>query len=241
MSVNNVIEIYSLNNGPSQMNIKSAKVKREWMDKTNGFAYHCLPLNIANQYGWVCHSIETFTATWNGGLGQESIVINQEGNISRKIAMSHFGYGILTILTDFLVKTPQNVSTYIRGISNNNYENVYPLDGIVETDWLPFTFTMNYKFEKPGTVTFKKGDPLFMFFPIERSYIENFDIVQKPISSNPQLLDDLQKYGKARDYNLNNKINKPQKFYVSGNVVDEKVEINNHQRRLDLKEPVIDF
>jgi hypothetical protein len=241
----NLIEIYSMSrNSPSLMDIKPSSVRRDWMDGTSGMAYHCLPLNIANQYGWVCHNIKTFTATWDGGISQDSlkIDINQEREKSTQVASSHFGHGIITIPTDFLVKTPENVSIYIRGVSNHNYENVYPLDGIVESDWLPFTFTMNYKFSKPGSVTFKKGDPLFMFFPIDRRYIENFDIVQKPISSNEDLMNKYNKYGKARSSYIDSKTNsKGQKFYVSGNVVDEKAIISNHKRTLKLKIPKLDF
>ncbi len=243
MFINNLIEIYSMpRTSPSLMDIKPASVKRDWMDDTYGMAYHCLPLNIANQYGWICHNIKTFTATWNGGMSQDSLSIMQENGEPTRIALSHFGHGIITIPTDFLIKTPENVSIYIRGVSNYNYENVYPLDGIVESDWLPFTFTMNYKFTKPGSITFKKGDPIFMFFPIDRTYIENFDIVQKSIFSNTELMNKYSKYGEARsDYIKNDTTNKGQKFYVTGNVVDEKATISNHKRKLKLKKPTIDF
>lgn len=240
---NNLIEIFTHHrNSPSLMNIKPSSVKRNWMDDTEGNAYRCLPLNIANQYGWVCHNIKTFTATWDGGTHKNSLTITQENGEPTQIAESHFGHGIITILTDFLIKTPENVSIYIRGVSNHNYENVYPLDGIVESDWLPFTFTMNYKFINPGSITFKKGDPLFMFFPIDRTYIENFDIVQKPIFSNKELMDKLNKYGKARNNAIKDKINnKSQKFYITGNIVDEKVDISNHKVKLKLKDPTMDF
>lgn len=241
--MNNLIEIYSTtNNSTSMMNIKPASVKRDWMDNTNGLAYRCLPLNIANQYGWVCHNIKTFTATWDGGVHTNSLTVKQENGEPTQIALSHFGHGIITIQTDFLVKTPENVSIYIRGVSNQNYDNVYPLDGIVESDWLPFTFTMNYKFIKPGSITFKKGDPLFMFFPIERTYIESFNIIQKPISSNKELMDNLHKYGKSRNNHIkNNNTNKGQKFYIQGNIVDEQVKISNHKVNLKLNKPTTEF
>jgi hypothetical protein len=238
----NLIEIFTHHrNSPSLMNIKPSGVKRNWMDATDGHAYRCLPLNIANQYGWICHNIKTFTATWDGGIHQNSLKITQENGEPTQIASSHFGHGIITILTDFLIKTPENVSIYIRGVSNHNYENVYPLDGIVESDWLPFTFTMNYKFIKPGSVTFKKGDPLFMFFPIERKYIEGFDIIEKPMSSNEDLMNNFQKYANARDsYILSDEDRQGQKFYIEGKVVDEKYDIPNHQVKLKLQSPKLD-
>jgi hypothetical protein len=230
------IDIYSMNdNGISLMNIKPANIKRNWMDKTGGTAYRCIPLNIANEYGWVCHSPSTFTATWNGGQSQDSITIVDHGDGPKNFCKSHFGNGIITLPPDFIVQTPKNVSIYVRGLTNSGYENIHPLDAIVETDWLPFTFTMNYKFLSPGSVTFKKGDPLFMFFPIERNFIESFTIEQKTLSSNLELKDKYQKYGESRKEHLKKENQKPQKFYVSGTIVDEKALVDNHKIKLKLE------
>jgi hypothetical protein len=230
--MNNIIEIYAINNRISH--ITPSSVKRKWMDNNDGSAYHCLPLNIANQYGWVYHNPETFTATWNGKDDIDSITVEGENSYH---ALSHFGSGILTITTDFLIKTPENISIFVRGITNSNKENIYPLDGIVETDWLPFTFTMNYKFHTAGSVTFKKGEPIFMFFPIERSFIKTFEIQKKSINENITLKQNFNKYVLSRKKILNEKSNKKQKFYILGKVVDDKQDIINHQIRLNLHNP----
>lgn len=233
-----LIEIFGLSGDKvSLMNITPSKVKRNWMDETQGLAYRCIPLNIANEYGWVCHSPSSFTATWDGGVGREAIKIVEHGDGPPHFPQSHFGHGILTLPPDFLIKTPKNISIYIRGISNTGYENIYPLDGIVETDWLPFTFTMNYKFLKPGSITFKKGDPVFMFFPIDRNFIESFDIEQKDISLEPEFYSQYKKYGEARQQHLDSNNQKPQRFYVSGTLVDERAQIDNHKIVLKLKSP----
>ena len=34
-----------------------------------------------------------------------------------------------------------------------------PLVGLIETDWLPFPFTMNWVFTRPGRVRLEKGEP----------------------------------------------------------------------------------
>jgi hypothetical protein len=50
--------------------IVPAPVERSWMDRTNnGFAYRCLPLNIANAHGWLILNPVAFVAEWNGGPG----------------------------------------------------------------------------------------------------------------------------------------------------------------------------
>ena len=42
-----------------------------------------------------------------------------------------------------------------------------------ETDWSPFTFTMNWKFtRKPAPVAFERDEPFCMVFPVQRGLIE---------------------------------------------------------------------
>jgi len=36
-------------------------------------------------------------------------------------------------------------------------DGVYPLSGLVETDWLPFPFTMNWQMTRAGSVSFSAG------------------------------------------------------------------------------------
>mgnify|MGYP003347619496 CR=1 FL=1 len=62
---NNFIDIYTDHGGPSRFNIQPANVKRDWMDETGAWAYHCLPLKIANQYGWVVHCPTDLKISWN--------------------------------------------------------------------------------------------------------------------------------------------------------------------------------
>jgi len=46
--------------------IVAAPVERGWMDWTNqGFAYRCLPLNIANAHGWLLLNTVAFVAQWD--------------------------------------------------------------------------------------------------------------------------------------------------------------------------------
>jgi hypothetical protein len=231
------IKIHVIGSNKSKMNISPANVKRGWMSESNNHAYSCIPLTVANQYGWICHAVETFTATWDGGYGVDSVKIESSENLMS--VSSHFGNGILTLLVDFIIETPPNTSIYVRGITNSNKTNIYPLDGIVETDWLPFTFTMNYKFHTPGSVTFEKGEPIFMFFPIEISYIESFKITESSISKDSEFMEKYKKYQTSRKDFMQQKKKGKQGFYVSGKIVDEKQEIPNHKVKLNLDNPNI--
>jgi hypothetical protein len=215
--------------------ILPGNVKREWMDKTNGHAYKCLPLNIANQYGWVVHSPIDLIATWDGTNGLDAIKVYPEKN---GYFSSHFGHGILTLNVDFIITTSKNISTYVKGVSNFNIDKIYPLEGIVETDWLPFTFTMNYKFHALGATSIKKGDPLFMFFPINRSFLEDIEIKSGNIKEDRELSEKYNEYSKSREIFLNNTYKNSQewqKFYVKGRVVKEKADIYNHKVNIKLK------
>ena len=49
-----------------------------------------------------------------------------------------------------------------------------PLEGIVETDWLPATFTMNWRLTRPNyPVHFEAGDPICMVVPVPRGLAES--------------------------------------------------------------------
>ena len=51
----------------------------------------------------------------------------------------------------------------------------YPLDGVVETDWLPFIFTMNWRFSKPGKVKFEKGEPFCFLTLMPHSVLDDIE------------------------------------------------------------------
>ena len=224
------IKLNCISGKTSDFKIDQLDFRRDWMDGTN--AYRCLPLNIASQYGWAVHSPIDFTAEWDGGMGNDSIKVYPENN---PYITSHFGYGILTIKVDFIITTDDNVSVYVKGISNYNKPNIFPLEGIVETDWLPFTFTMNYRFHTPGPVSFTKDEPLFMFFPIDRTFIEEFELTSDLIDNDKELKDNYKKYSMSRNEILKSPSKNYQKFYKDGVVVDQKVDIKNHKKKIDLK------
>jgi hypothetical protein len=211
--------------------------KRDWMTETSqGYAYRCVPLTVANTYGWTVLNPQDFVAEWNGNSSFDAVSISFK-DPAYNYASSHFGSGILTIHPDFIIKTEEGVSTFVRGVPNSLQDDVEPLDGIVETDWLPFTFTFNFKFTKPGTVHFKKGDPLFSFFPIERGFIEKFEIETQRIDSDPELSNDFNVYSKSRLDYLNNNTGKYQKYYANGKGPEKEYNILNHQKRTNVQKP----
>ena len=166
------------------LKLEKAGQRVKWMDDTtNGFANRCLPLLSANELGWVISCPETFTATWDGSAGENSIKIEHNGDNELGFVTSHFGNGILTFHTGYLFQTSKGHGLYVKGPTNKHKSAIYPLEGLVETDWLTFTFTMNWRFtEKNKTVTFEKGEPFCQLFPYPRDYVNKFETIQRPMS-----------------------------------------------------------
>ena len=238
--MNNFIDIYTPNGKESRFNIQPADVKRDWMDDTGGWAYNCLPLKIANQYGWVAHCPTTLTVTWNGGQSiPDMTVLDWDGKPS-DYAKSHFAHGIFTINTDFVIRTTPGTSLYIRGLTNWQKDIIHPLDAEVETDWLPFHFPFSYRFIKPGTVVFEKGEPLFMFFPIIRNYIESFEVTYKDMQNNPEMLEQNKQFSESRGKHMREGNTGAQKFYIKGAVVDKKIDIDEHRIKFRLNSPKVE-
>jgi hypothetical protein len=207
--------------------------RRSWMDETSDkYAYKCLPLTVANQYGWGVYGPTGFTAEWDGREDIDSIKVqyDEEDNF----VSSHFGHGILTISVDFLVTTNSSVSIFIQGAPNLFKDGIVPLSGIVETDWLPFTFTFNYRFTRPGKVRFEKEDVLFSFFPIERGYIESFSTSYGNIKENEKLSKDFDAYNKSRHNYLQNNTGSFQKFYINTYTPNKNFNVPDHSTKIKI-------
>jgi hypothetical protein len=240
--MSNIIEIVELF-GKSKYEIIPSKIKREWMSGDDGNPYKCKPMNVANTYGWSVLCPANFTATWNGGEDMEDISIycdDSEYCQDCLQASSHFGLGILTFKMDFIIRTPENISTYVTHPANMLKEYVQPLDAIVETDWLPYTFTYNFKFISPGTVNFKKGEILYNFFPIQRGFIESFETKVSDINDYPEFQDEFEHFNDTRI--LHNNTPKGYEkdllagFYKRGeNSLGKKYNIKNYSKTTILK------
>jgi len=163
---------YSTSGEPPR--IVPAPVERGWMERTgDGFAYRCLPLNIANAHGWLILNPVPFLAEWNGGAGLDAVAVRPVAAGPGLIALSHFGSGVLTFNVTGLFRTEPGYDLIVTGPLNSPKDAIQPLTGIVETDWAPFTFTMNWKFtRKHAPVAFERDEPFCMIFPLQRGLIE---------------------------------------------------------------------
>ena len=80
---------------------------------------------------------------------------------------------MLTFHPGYLFRTPPGWSMWAMGPPNHIKDGIQPLAGLVETDWLPFPFTMNWIFTRPGTVRFEKGEPFCFITLMQDKQLES--------------------------------------------------------------------
>jgi Family of unknown function (DUF6065) len=220
------------------------------MDATlKRFAYRCMPLTIANAMGWELLAPTRVAAEWNGGPEPEDIKIEIRDPAwgEGKLALSHFGHGILTFSTGYLFRPDPGIGVWTRGSPNLPKDGIAPLDGIIETDWLPFTFTMNWQFTRPGRVTFEKDEPYCFLTLIEYRALEAVRPEIVPMAVTPEIRDEYLAWRQARlDFNAQLAANDPetvrqswQKWYIRGDHNPSgAVPSPTHMSKVNLAPPV---
>jgi len=182
--------------------IRPASPKRQWMEETSErYAYRCLPLAIANAHGWELLSPVGFEARWGGGVDMESIEIRMDpGHQDHLKPVSLFGYGTLTFHIEGIFRTPPGWNLWVGGSPNNHKDGIQALGGIIETDWAPYTFTMNWRFTRPAHwVRFEENEPIAFIFPVERGRVEQFEPRIARLEGEPELKRQFEMWSKSRD------------------------------------------
>lgn len=227
--------------------IRVASVRRSWMDRApESFPYRCLPLAIANSHGWEILSPCGFEAEWNGGMAVDDVVIRTDDGIRVEDApVALFGQGTFTVHIQGLLRTPAGWNIYVSGPPNSFKDGAMPLAGIMETDWSPYTFTMNWKLTRPNhPVRFEENEPIAYFFPVERGIVERIEPAFVPIDKDPELKAMFERWSRSRDafhqqmreYPPERPADKWQKLYYRGLTPDGNCPLADHQSKLQLRE-----
>lgn len=182
--------------------LEPCKGSRDWMDQSiMKFAYRCLPLVMANQAGWLVTCPLNFSMVWNGSPDRTGLSLHfpQGEGVNAGQIRSHFGMGIVTFSMPWLFRTSPGFGLWARGPSNWPRDGVAPLDGIVETDWAPYSFTMNWKVTRPNfVIDFKKGDPVALLVPFALQHLEEFEPRERAIANDPTLSADYDAFNQGR-------------------------------------------
>jgi hypothetical protein len=225
--------------------IRPAEATREWMTNTpESFAYRCLPLDIANAHGWEILWPFGFSACWVGGVGTDAVLIHTPPNADpNRMPVSLFGQGVLTFHIQGLFRTPPGWNLWVGGSPNRPKDGIYPLTGIVETDWAPYTFTMNWKFTRPNHwVRFEAGEPICFVFPVQRGHLEAITPKLVPMTDAPDVMRQFNEWSRSRNA-FHEKMatetpqsgsDKWQKDYYRGVDADSRAATPDHQTKLRL-------
>ena len=234
---------YTMNNLP--LEVVAAPSERDWIAKTQDqFARRCLPLIIANAHGWQILAQDSCDAIWNGGNYQTDIELKTGSGTDANIS-THFGYGILTFRVHCILRTEPGINLWIAGPANSFKDAIQPMSAVVEADWMPYTFTMNWQFTRPGTsVHFEKGEPVCQFFPVPRGIVENAEPVLRDLKNEPDLHDMHQQWRASRDafiialktQDSEAASQKWQKHYFRGLYPDGSEGIPSHQTKIRARE-----
>jgi hypothetical protein len=201
--------------------------KRDWFD---AHFYKCLPLSIGNMQGFVFSLPYKITLFWNGGNNVEDLIISYEEdfkkykNVNFIHPSSEFGHGILTIHFPLTLKTPPGINLMTIAPPNFPLSGLSPMTGVVESDNIRFSFTLNIKVNFPNAkIIIEKDTPLVGLLPIPRYFCDSFelknayDVFDKNVIEEEMKIVD--KHNKQRDISNQNPGN-TDRLYYSGQDID---------------------
>jgi hypothetical protein len=212
------------------------KIKRDWM---MNHAYHCLPLVIGNQYGFAIKSLYDVSIIWNGGQSPSDtnvVISNDDEFKGHQFISSHFGGGIVTVQNRFHFRTPLGVNLMTINPPNMFIPHIHNLTGVVETDNLRRDFTFNLKVTTPNVeIVIKKGDVISGLLPIQRFFVDNFNVVMADELFSSDVIEEERlmgsKFAKERTTEDIHKLHGNGRRYWKGEDADGN-QFHEHQRKL---------
>jgi hypothetical protein len=229
----------------------AARPQRQWMDEFGDrHPYRCLPLSIANAHGWEALCPGPIEIEWNGGPSVDDLVVRALKPLPGDQPVDHFcrsnfARGIATFHLDYLFRTDPGWDLLATGPFNRPKDNAAPLTGIIETDWLPYPFTMNWQLLRPGRILFEEDEPFCFIFPIPKQALLDCQPEIRALSEDSELSRQHEEFRLARD-SFMQKFNAGdaetirqawQRYYFVGRHPDG-TEAAGHLNKLRLKEPV---
>jgi hypothetical protein len=226
------------------VDIRPAPVERDWMDATDQrYAYRCLPLSIANAFGWEILCASGFSAVWDGGPKLDAVQVTPDVP-GHTPALGHFGHGVLTFHVPCLFRTAPGFDLMVQGPINRPKDAIAPLTGVVETDWSPFSFTMNWQFTRANApVRFEKDEPFCHLMPVRRGELEAVEPELRLLSEDLELKRQHDAWGASRSQ-FNTDLRQPgspaqaerwQKMYHRGVGPDGMESAADHRTRIKLR------
>jgi hypothetical protein len=213
-------------------------------------AYRCLPLSIANAHGWDMLCPAAIEIEWDGGQAAECLTVRglqplPGGRPVSDFCRTNFTCGIVTFHTDYVFRTENDWDLLATGPFNSPKPGIYPLTGIMESNWLPYPFTMNWQLTKPGRIVFEKDEPFCFIFPVRKQAVLDCQPEIHDIREDPELARQHDAFAISRnDFMKRFNAREPEalknpwlKFYFTGRHPDG-VAVDNHVNKLRVASPV---
>ncbi|MDH3731957.1 MAG: DUF6065 family protein, partial [Gemmatimonadota bacterium] len=184
-----------------------------------------------------------FSVRWNGRRDLESISFKWDDTPHEAVA-SHFGSGVLTFTPGYLFRTTKDHNMWVKGAPNMPKDGIVPLEGVIETDWAPFSFTMNWKITRPKHwIRFDKGEPIARLVPFPRHYLESYRPRMAPIASDTRIFTQYEQWRESRSQFIEDLAAQEeeavqsgwQRTYVRGENM-RGTKMQDHQTKLHLRE-----
>jgi hypothetical protein len=206
--------------------------KRDWF---NPHFYKCLPLSIGNTQGFVFSLPYTITVFWNGGNSIEDIDIKYHEDYKKYdrynfiYPSSEFGNGILTFHFPLTLKTPPGINLMTIAPPNFPLPGLSPMTGVVESDNLRFTFTLNIKIDLPNTyITTIPDYPLIGMIPIPRYFCDSFELKSAyDVFDNNVIQEEIDVVKEHQDKRYKNRLDADKLYYTGKDV--RKNKFKDHQ------------
>jgi hypothetical protein len=164
-------------------------------------AYRCLPLSMANTHGWEVLSPTSFSVHWTGGPDAADVVFQPQEDYPylSHFVTSNFTHGIITFHTGYLFRTEPGWNLVATGPFNQPKDGIAPLTGVIETDWLPYPFTMNWQITRPGRFHFAKDEPFCLVFPVPKNALAEVQPELHAIDRDEELLTEYRAWREKRE------------------------------------------
>jgi hypothetical protein len=229
----------------------AARPDRKWMDDFPGrHPYRCLPLSIANAFGWHLLCPVPFEVEWNGGPEVSDLTVRPLkplpwGRPFDTFCRSTFSHGIVTMIVDYIFQTSPGWDLLTTGPANSFKDNACPLTGIMESSWLPYPFSMNWQVMRPGRVLFEEDEPFCAIYPVQQKAMLACEPEIRRLPENPELEKQATAFRIERaEFTARLHAGDPEarkmgwtKHYFIGEFADG-TRVTDHLNKLRLKEPV---
>lgn len=229
---------------PDSPRLVPAPPTRRWMDQfPDRHAYRCLPLTIANTHGWEILSPCSFEIRWNGGPASTDITFYCFDDFTwlGEFVSANFANGIVTFSPGYIFRTSPGWGLFVSGPLNSPRDGLSALSGVVETDWLPYPFTMNWQLTRPGSYRWDKDEPFCAIFPMPREAIESITPQIHDIAENPELAAQCKTWREQREALLARRGTPQQeawqRYYFLGQLPGSDHPIAHHKTRIRVQPP----